>query len=194
MTLFQIHDWYNPYYVTVKDKTYRLGKIIVFKNGAEVIRKNQSWFGSNNNVKSREIAGDVVKKNKIDFNCKTAFIIKSDCTYEVQYDLYIPEAYLKLNEPTYRKSADGEYVIKTFKSSIYNDIEFEEWKMIKSDLDALASEVRTIGKNLSMEYKFKSNPELLLIEINKLTEIYHRAVDERNSIDNCSIDELLERC
>lgn len=194
MTLFKLQDWYNPYYITVKDKTYLLDKIIVFENGAEVIRKNQSWFGSNNNVKTREITGDVVKKNKIDFNCKTAFIVKSQCTHDVRYDLYIPESYLNLNEPTYSVSNDGEYVIRTFKSSIYNDIEFEEWKKIKSDLDTLANEVREIGKNLSMEYRFKSNPELLLVEINKLIDIYHRAVAERNSIDNCSIDELLGRC
>lgn len=141
---------YNPFHIEINGKEYTLDSISVFENGKVIARCPRGWFGSNNNFRQGlELACDCVKKIKVDLNCKTAFIVCGDCTWEKQYALYIPNSVIQLQDPTYQKEW-GVYVKETRRSAVYDGVFFDTLKDCCNQYYNAIREVNEIGKALSI--------------------------------------------
>ena len=125
----QKESMFNPYYIVIKDKAYYLDNIYVFDETGVLARNSNGWFGSNNRNPDYEVDVECVRKTKIDFNCKTAFVVKDaddDWLYKSRYALYLPNSVVKLGEAKYRRQ-NFNSVIKSVKSTVYDIMEFDTW-------------------------------------------------------------------
>lgn len=153
MKLYRVAKWFNPFSVEVNDKEYTLDAIIIFDNGKIIARNNQGWFGSNNNYDEMEINCDCVLKRKVDLNCNTAFIIKSENSYENRYDLYIPNSAVLLEAPVYKSTmSNNRRIVKTQKSSIVEGVRFDKHIFTDEAVNNIESQIREIGKKIEMSY------------------------------------------
>ena len=178
--------YYNPFYVIVNNKSRFLDSINVFKDGKIVAKTNRGWFGNNNNFDTLEFDIDVVMKRAIDLKCKTAFIVKSDCTYDTKYDLYIPENVVGLKEPTYSKSM-GNTAIKETTKTYREGVEFERYAFLDKEINVISHEISEIAKKL--EFSYLSKPDeinSLVTEITKNAKAYELAYEKmiNVSLDN----------
>lgn len=178
--------YYNPFYVEVNNKPRFLNSINVFKDGKIVATNNRGWFGNNNNFETLEFDVDVVMKRTVDLKCKTAFIVKSDCTYDTRYDIYIPESVIELKSPTYSKSMGNTAIreeIKTSRDGVY----FERYAFLDKEINVISHEISEIAKKL--EFSYLSKPDeinSLVTEITKNAKAYELAYEKmiNVSLDN----------
>lgn len=189
MKLFQASPRYNPYYITIGNNTYRISSINVFDKSGIVARNSSGWFGSNNNVPSREFPCDCVRKLKEDFSCKTAFVLKDDgIIWETQYVLYIPESILKLEEPVMRKYLNQNLCI-TKRSSIYRDVYFEEFFFLDRNLYKIRKEYKEICKEIEANLL---HPEKLIDQANCLLKKVKEYVKEDKRLTALTVEEAIE--
>lgn len=185
--------YFNPFFIDIKDKSYILNRINVFENGKVVAYTTSGWFGSNNDFyDGLELPCDCVKKNKIDLNCKTAFIVRSDeCdSYDPRYNLYIPNSVVKLGEAKYTKTF-GPYVTKTVKSSTVQGVMFENMRNCCPEYNEVMKSIQSVGEDLS--HFFVSSP---VSDITRSIEKLEALKDELNELkerfDNTDAKTLYE--
>ena len=90
MRLYQAEKWSNPYSINCNGEK-KLSNILFFNRNEVVVEVGSGWFGNNNTMPELIIDCDCVVKRKVDFNCKTAFLISLGEDYDgIRYALYIP--------------------------------------------------------------------------------------------------------
>lgn len=165
---------YNPYYVEINGKDYCIDSISVFNESGVIIKNPRGWFGSNNDMHELVIDCDCVRKMKVDFKCKTAFVAKSnDTTWanEARYDLYIPNSVMDISEPVYEKVYSDTMIRKSAKSPINSKIVFESFAPIVSDISNIKWEIRATAESIAKMFDNYSELETVakrLIELKKL--------------------------
>ena len=189
MKLYRTAKWYNPFSVEVSGKGYMINSISIFHDGERIAYSGQGWFGHSNNFDELEIDCECVLKRKIDLNCKTAFIVKAADTYEVRYDLYIPDSAVLLSDPTYKfNSSDNRHIIKTQKSLIIDGIIFEKFIFTDKDITSIESKIREIGKKI--ELSFGSDFDKIESYTKELTELVLERNVKLTKLKNATVEEL----
>ena len=93
--LERIANWFNPMQaITNKGEAFELDNIIIYSENGILIETKRGWFDNGNNeIKDGlEIKPEIVKKLKIDFNCKQNFIVRSEqkeYRFDRKYTLYL---------------------------------------------------------------------------------------------------------
>lgn len=152
MRLFRKYTYLNPFFVTVNRRDRKIASISVFEDGEIIARHNRGWFGNNNNLREVVLDCDCLYKKKLDLDCESAFILKSDNPYESEYDLFIHNSVLKLADSTFRKNDSFLYketastVIKEFVfSEVYNIAriipKFNELIDFSADMNKISEEI-----------------------------------------------------
>lgn len=182
----------NPFIIDINNKNYTIGRIVVFDDGEILADRDRGWFGSNNDFyDGLELPCDCVKKNKVDLKCKTAFIVRGECDYDIRYDLYIPNSVIRLGKPVYMK-AFGPYVKKTVRSELVDGVLFEDMKNCCPKYQEVMKNIQSVGEGISRFYV--SSP---VSEITDSIEKLEILKDELNiikeTIDNADAKTLYER-
>lgn len=144
MKLVKSQAWFNPFFVDCNGMK-ELSDIVVFDNGKEVFHTRRGWFGSGNNpFKEIELNCNCVRKNKVDLNCKTAFVVRADTDYSVLYALYIPQSAIQMKR-TLGRRAMGEqyYAVEKFSSEVIDGLSCETWHPV-GNLHKISCSVNTI--------------------------------------------------
>lgn len=90
MRLYQTEKWSNPYSIDCNGEK-KLSNILFFNRNEVVVEVGRGWFGNNNTMPELIIDCDCVVKRKVDYTCKTAFLISLGKYYDgIRYALYIP--------------------------------------------------------------------------------------------------------
>ena len=90
VNLLKATKYYNSLSVVIDDKSYMLDKIYFYnKNGIVYINQN-SWFGDHSFNVFLKTSKEIKRKNKTDFSKENPFVIRSQCDWEIRYDLYLP--------------------------------------------------------------------------------------------------------
>jgi hypothetical protein len=161
------HKFHNPYFIEVNGKEYELDKILIFNKDGVIAKTNCGWFGSNNNCKELTIECDCVRKVKVDFSIKTAFIVKVGEGWDgPRYALYLPDSVISLSTPTYKKVYNGEAIEETNQSSIYPTIQIITYHWINGEVSEIRKEINTVGESIKNLYN--SNMDNLVDYIEKL--------------------------
>lgn len=75
-------------------KGYIINRVVFFDPSAQevVVKTQSSWFGNSNEIGQLHFWTDkpLVRKTKLNLSAKCPFYIKSDCSWNVSYGLYIP--------------------------------------------------------------------------------------------------------
>lgn len=93
--LKRISNWFNPMQaITNKRESFELDNIIIYSENGILIETKRGWFdhGNNDIIDGLEIKPEIVKKLKIDFNCKQNFIVRSEpkeYRFDRKYTLYL---------------------------------------------------------------------------------------------------------
>lgn len=93
--LERIANWFNPMQaITNKGEAFELDNIIIYSENGILIETKCGWFdhGNNDIIDGLEIKPEIVKKLKIDFNCKQNFIVRSEqkeYRFDRKYTLYL---------------------------------------------------------------------------------------------------------
>ena len=108
-TLAQSSRFYNPYGIVIKTKSFTINDIFFYDDNGVSLHTGRGWFGSNNEIHSItfKTKKPISRKMKIDFSTKAPFIVKSDCSFETKYDLYIYIPDLPKFEISYHKTILG---------------------------------------------------------------------------------------
>ena len=183
--------YFNPFVIDIKEKQYVLEEIKVFEDGKIIANTNHGWFGSSNTFyDGLELPCDCVKKNKVDLNCKTAFIVRGGNDWETRYILYIPNSVVKLGETKYTKTF-GSYVAKTISSSVVQGVIFETMKNCCPKYNEVMKSIQSVGEDLS--HFFVSSP---VSDITRSIEKLEALKDELNELkerfDNTDAKTLYE--
>lgn len=81
---------WNPLTVYINNVGYSLDDIIFYNTDGFVMNVGQGWFGQNSYEVVIATSKPCKRKIKVDFSKNETFIIKSNCTYDKRYSLYIP--------------------------------------------------------------------------------------------------------
>lgn len=93
--LKRIANWFNSMQaITNKGEAFELDNIIIYSENGILIETKCGWFdhGNNDIIDELEIKPEIVKKLKIDFNCKQNFIVRSEqkeYRFDRKYTLYL---------------------------------------------------------------------------------------------------------
>lgn len=93
--LERIANWFNPMQATTnKRESFELDNIVIYSENGILIETGRGWFDNGNNeIKDGlEIKPEIVKKIKIDFNCKQNFVARSEqkeYRFDRKYTLYL---------------------------------------------------------------------------------------------------------
>ena len=190
-TLAQTNRFYNPYGIVIGMKSYELDDILFYDKTGVKAQTGSGWFGNNNNIrqivfKTKKI---ISRKNKIDFNVASPFIIKSSNNYNTRYDLYIPISDLPKFEISYKKSylfikryADiglpnsNENYVRTIMKYLNNGSNAEE-------------ELRTAIKSLDDYDIAKKSDEEFNSSIQKIIELRQKMKEAYESDKNYTVDD-----
>jgi len=144
MKLVKAQAWFNPFFVDCNGQK-ELSDIVVFDHGVEILHTRCGWFGSGNNpFKEIELNCDCVRKNKVDLNCKTAFVVRADKGCAVAYALYIPQSAIQMKRSLGRKAmSDNYYAVEKFSSEVVNGLSCETWHPV-GNLYQISCSVKTI--------------------------------------------------
>lgn len=158
MILKQLSSIYNPFYVDVNGKFFQVSNIAFFDESGVIASVGRGWFGSNNHIKEIENEITVIKKVKVDFSCKSAFIIKdNENTWksETVYILYIPSTLAGLEVVKVDKWMNTQ-IITYYKTSLHKKAVFDVCtKVIDSNLHAIRKEMEEITKEMQSLYDVK---------------------------------------
>ena len=185
-------SYYNPYFIEVNGKEFCLDSICVFDEIGIVAKNNNGWFGSNNNVCLREFDCECVKKLKVDFKCKTAFIIKdngNNWSADPRYVLYLPAEVVKLADPVTIKQNDYT-LLTTQKSTVYGDVQFSQFHFLNGKLCALQQEYKDICENIKNSY-YPDEAKILEC-VDELKAKVAEYLTEKSRLASLSIEEALE--
>lgn len=168
--------WYNPLSVAPDSDllaTRVINAFYVFDKTGVILKHERGWFSEQCGF---EINIPCVKKVKIDFNCKTAFLIPfKDCFSERKYDVYIPASALGLKEPVYYKN-NAKQIVKTIKTKI-EGVEFTYYKCLDNMLWTIWGKIENATKELShynLTYQIDKFDKALK-DLKKLRKEYDKA-------------------
>lgn len=119
-TLNQYSPYYNPYGIVIKGKSFKLNDIFFYDDNGISLHTGNGWLGNRNEFPSITFKTKkaISRKIKIDFSIKAPFIIKSDDSFDVNYDLYIYIPDLPKFEISYHKTTLG--IIKSADFGLLN--------------------------------------------------------------------------
>lgn len=190
-TLAQTNRFYNPYSVVLGMKSYEVNSILFYDKDGVKAKTDSGWFGSNNCI--RQITFKTKKpssrKNKLSFDTGSPFVIKADCDFKINYDLYIPISDLPKFEVSYKKSylfieryADiglpnsNENYVRTIMKYLNNGSNAEE-------------ELRTAIKSLDDYDIAKKSDEEFNSSIQKIIELRQKMKEAYESDKNYTVDD-----
>lgn len=81
---------WNPLTVYINNVGYSLDDIVFYNKDGIVMNVGQGWFGQNSFEVVIATSKPCKRKIKINFNKNETFVIRTDCTYNKRYALYIP--------------------------------------------------------------------------------------------------------
>lgn len=184
--------YYNPYFVDMGDKEFCLDGICVFDENGIIAKNNNGWFGSNNNVPEREFDCECVRKMKVDFKCKTAFIVKTNSNTwasEPRYTLYIPAEVVKLADPVTIKQ-DDYTLLTTQKSTVYEGVIFSQFHFLNRRLCMLQQEYKAICE--SIQHSYYPDETKILDCIEGLKNKVEEYLEEKNRLASMTVEEAIE--
>lgn len=108
-TLAQSSRFYNPYGIVIKTKSFTINDIFFYDDNGVSLHTGRGWFGSSNEIHSItfKTKKPVTRKMKIDFSTKAPFIVKSDNSIDVNYNLYFYIPDLPKFDVSYLKTTLG---------------------------------------------------------------------------------------
>lgn len=184
--------YFNPYFVDINGKTYQIGSIHIFGDERIIASNGRGWFGSNNNCAVLELTVDCVVKRKIDFKCKSAFIVKlsSSRSYENEYALYIPDEVVKLLSPSYEKIYSNSAIKETIKSSVHPTIIFETIHWLNHEVTEIGSEINSVGDEIHHLYSgnFSKLPSLIA----QLSDLNEKLQSAKKKMESITIKDFVE--
>ena len=149
--------YYNPFFVAIGTKSYELSDIQFFDGDGVICKTNSGWFGSggsNNRFDSLTIDVDCVLKRKVDYNCKTAFIVSSgekSWDGNTKYVLYIPANVVKVQKPIIARRMER-YAIIRWLTKI-DGVYCEKWHFIDKELNEIEHKINAIGEKIGGLYQ-----------------------------------------
>ena len=90
VNLVKKERWYNSLSVTIGYNSYLLDEIYFYNENGIVYANSRSWFGEYSFNVFLKTSKEIKRKTKISFSNKNPFIMRSSCTLEASYDLYLP--------------------------------------------------------------------------------------------------------
>lgn len=184
--------YYNPFFVTIGSKSYELCDIKFFDVNGNICQTNSGWFGcgSNNRFDTLTIDVECVLKRKVDYNCKTAFVI---CSGERSWDgnskyiLYIPASVVGLQMPIIARRSDR-YAVVRWLTKI-DGVYCEKWHFVDKELTAVENEINNVGKKISNLYQSSYDSLPTMIDLLSKLQVERESLVEK--IKNIKDDEIL---
>ena len=187
---------YNPYTAITKDlKSFEIDNIIIYNENGALIETGRGWFdtdySTNNHIEALAITPDIIKKNKINFNCKDNYIIKSEQqSYypNTRYTLYL--YYKNVNYKYLGLKLDNCFLYIQFTILDHTASMVIGNRNTKSDKIKYSNDLKEAYKNID-SYNFDSH----FNEIEKAIETirkYHNSyikqkeIENNYTIDNCN--------
>lgn len=193
LVLYKTNTWYNPLYVQVKDTGYRLNNILFYNDNGVVYQTGCGWFNSNSlfNV-ILSTTKQIKRKIKIDFSKNEPFIIKSNCSYEVVYDLYFPLSDFDI-EYKYKKEGDSIFKIFYLIDDNGNELYGKENVKYLGNLHFNARiKIQEIGKLFS-DYSYTPMTQKEFDEnINNLKQAYKDYIEILEYVKNYTVEDYLK--
>lgn len=190
MKLYKSATWHNPFSVDVNGKSYVIDDIRVFDGSGVIASTGRGWFGNNNRLDALEIDCECVRKMKCDYSLKTAFIVKTNDSYESRYVLYIPDMVVKLTKPDYRPYNIIGWVAVRRVSTIYNEMVFEKVVNCDDKLQQSVKKINTLGEKFKILGTY--------VDTDTVTQMYKDLTDaivdycnERDTLKGMSSEEML---
>ena len=194
MKLYKQSNWYNPYFVDVNDKSYEISKIHFFDREKGIICSTRSgWFGGgDNNLPKVDIDVDCIVKRKVDFSCKSAFVVNSgerNWDNTSKYELYIPSNVVGVKEPIVERRTMRYLVIKweTNIDGVYCDL----WHWVDKDLSEIEKKISNVGEKINRLYGDNYND--LPIIIKTLEDLNKERIKEVERLNNINGDAILSQ-
>lgn len=192
MKCIKTSTWYNPLSVAPDNDltaTRAINAFYVFDKTGVILKHERGWFSEHHGF---EINIPCVRKVKIDFNCKTAFLISHPKKYSFddnKYDVYIPVSALGLQEPIYYKN-NAKQIVKTIKTKI-EGVEFTYYKCLDTIIWNIWSKIENTTKELShynLTYQIDKFDKALK-DLKKLRKEYDKAEEY---IKNYTVEMAIE--
>jgi hypothetical protein len=185
--------WYNPYGIVVNGKSYVVGNIIIFNSKGIVTQTDKGFFSTNNNeLPHISFDVDCVKKTKINFETKTAFIIpnKMHDWQKNEVYLYIPKNVVPLSAPVYQKVWENRGISITRYIKNHPQAVFTEYVRIDRHLLEISDKINKIGEKLSIFPCGNNTP--LYTWIDELTELAKQYKTEYSRIENINPEKYIK--
>jgi hypothetical protein len=188
--LYRESTMYRPLFVTVDNKEYELGDIIVYGNNGEMIAEvGRGYFDRDNEL---TIQGEIVKRLKVNTSRKENFIVKIiDSNYysggESRYCIYIYQDNVDFKDLGLYKKWESVY----HKYSI-NGNEFDTYvKSLDKRKEELNNEAKELVKKLADNFGYARNGmgESELMEVfSKLQTLNREILEEKKKIDEYEVE------
>ena len=187
MRLYKSANWYNPFYVDVNSKSYKISCIHFFDKDGIICSTKCGWFGSGDNRFSElGIPGDCYLKRKVDFSFKSCFIhFSGDKTWdnESEYELYIPRGVVGVKSPVIEKRNERFAVIRwdTLIDGVYCNL----WHFLDQEISIIEHEISSVGEKISHMYQSNYSELPTCIQLlSKLNSERESALDKIREISD----------
>lgn len=186
MRLYQAEKWYNPYSINCNGEK-KLSDILFFNRNGVVVEVGRGWFGNNNMMPELIIDCDCVVKRKVDYNCKTAFLISLGKDYDgIRYALYIPIDVMEFEKSIVAsKGSYIFYVAERIVSKKYN-VSFETRHYADRILHQIAYDSKDCVKTLDIP---KNNAQEVVNKILAYQKAYNEELAKLNAMTS---EEMLD--
>ena len=183
---------WNPLTVYIDNKGYVLDNIVFYHKDGTIIDVGCGWFGTNSFDVLIATSKPLKRKIKVDFSKKETFIIKSSCTYENRYILYIPIEDI-LIRTNYTKDNTGIRV--NYKFIDMNNHECTWYKYVKTFLSMKYNIIEEFNNEIQKLDKFSytniPQKEFDMI-INNLKRLYNEYQKTLQHIENYTVEDYFK--
>ena len=186
MRLYQAEKWSNPYSINCNGEK-KLSDILFFNRNGVVVEVGRGWFGNNNTMPELVIDCDCVVKRKVDYNCKTAFLISLGNDYDgIRYALYIPIDVMEFEKSIVAsKGTYNFYVAERIVSKKYN-VSFETRHYADRILRQIAYDSKDCVETLDIP---KNNAQEVVNKILAYQKAYNEELAKLNAMTS---EEMLD--
>lgn len=184
MTRLYGKSCYLPLFLEISGKEYELDSFI-FYNNEGVIFKHE--YGYLENSFKPNFDFEIKRKLKVNFTEKSAYIIKSNNSWNVRYDLYIHEDLVGLKEPTYKRKYN--MIFALYETDIPN-FHFEVYqKSIDEGFDVVRDKIIEESKKLT---SYSLTSETLQECINKLITLKDEFKREEKLLSEYTVEDYIK--
>lgn len=183
---------WNPLTVYINNVGYSLDDIIFYNTDGFVMNVGQGWFGQNSYEVVIATSKPCKRKIKVDFSKNETFIIKSNCTYDKRYSLYIPMDDIMITT-TYTKDnfgikANHKFIDLNEHECVWSEYVKTFYNIRYSILEEFATEIKKLEK---FSYSNIPQNEFDTI-INNLKTLYNKYQKVLQDIENYTVEDYFK--